>query len=346
VSEPILDPTLRIGRFLLGDVLRSFEGAGQWFIRNITLTTQMTEPLLAEIMGNLMKVRAARFVFDTNSGLVSYEQGRPHPILSYKYVRNPLSFQEANGLINAVCDRAAKLNSDPHYPFDYQTIYLFGSCLTNKEHPGDVDLSLEILFRGGGEIPQPSPIPFTPPGDFAKAARPLYGRGERFKLSFHHHRELFAMGTPYKRIWTKESGIVDGRIIHRRSRPELMAAAARRKRGERTYQQQVDALAARIRAVSKWPKPPVLDLSGVEAIPPSKWRKLQQNPWVLAHAHQMCLPDCPTKRALSRALARCNSRESHYGKRWAASYVKTSMRLNPWTLRSNELLLRKTSTAR
>jgi hypothetical protein len=86
------------------------------------------------------------------------------------------------------------------------------------------------------------------------------------------------MVTPYKRIWTKESGIVDGRIIHRRSRPELMAAAARRKRGERTYQQQVDALAARIRAVSKWPKPPVLDLSGVEAIPPSKWRKLQQNP--------------------------------------------------------------------
>jgi hypothetical protein len=129
VSEPILDPTLRIGRFLLGDVLRSFEGAGQWFIRNITLTTQMTEPLLAEIVGNLMKVRAARFVFDTNSGLVSYEQGRPHPILIYNYVRNPLSFQEANGLINAVCDRAAKLNSDPHYPFVYQTIYLFGSCL-------------------------------------------------------------------------------------------------------------------------------------------------------------------------------------------------------------------------
>lgn len=35
-------------------VLRSFEGAGQWFLGNIAFTTRMTEPLLGEIMGNLM----------------------------------------------------------------------------------------------------------------------------------------------------------------------------------------------------------------------------------------------------------------------------------------------------
>ena len=73
VSHPILDPTLRVGRFLLSDVLRSFEGAGQWLVRNITLTTRMTEPLLGEIMGDLMKVKAARFSFDQNSGHVIYE---------------------------------------------------------------------------------------------------------------------------------------------------------------------------------------------------------------------------------------------------------------------------------
>ena len=112
MGQPILDPTLRIGRFFLADVLRSFEGAGQWFLRNIAYTTRMSEPLLGEIMGNLMRVKAARFVFDRNRGDVFYEQGRPHPILSCKYVRDRLTRQEADRLIEAVCDRAAKLNKD------------------------------------------------------------------------------------------------------------------------------------------------------------------------------------------------------------------------------------------
>jgi hypothetical protein len=106
----------------------------------------MTETLLGEIMGNLMKVRAARFVFDRNTGHVSYELGRPHRILSYKYVRYRLTRQAADHLINAVCDRAAKLNRDAHGEFIYRTIYLFGSWLTNKELPADVDIALEIQY--------------------------------------------------------------------------------------------------------------------------------------------------------------------------------------------------------
>ena len=341
VSPPILDPTLRVGRFLLSDVLRSFEGAGQWLVRNITLTSHMTEPLLGEIMGDLMKVKAARFSFDQNSGHVIYELGRPHPVLSYKYVRNRLTRQEADKLISAVCDRAAMLNKIDDCPFIYRTIYLFGSCLKRKQHPGDVDIALEIRYRRGGEVSQPNPVPFTSPGDFGKATRLLYGRGERFKVSLHHYRELLEMGTDYRRIWTKAAGRVEEAILRPTLRPGGKAAISRTKRAERKYQEQIDALEARIRAVQRWLKPPSLDLGGVKTVSPSRWRKLQQNPWVLAHAHQMCLPKCATKTALSKALARCKSRESEFGKRWAAPYIKTSLELNPWSLRANGRLLRK-----
>jgi hypothetical protein len=343
MGQPILDPTLRCGRFLLGDVLRSFEGCGQWFLRNIAITTRMSEPLLGEIMGDLLRVKVARFVFDRNRGDVYYEQGRPHPVLSCKYVRDRLSRKEADRLIEAVCARAAKLNQDAHHPFVYQTIYLFGSCLTHKALPGDVDIALEISYQGGGEVPQPSPIPFVPPGDFGKATSSLYGRGERFKISFHHCQELLAMGTPYQCIWTRKKGRVKGVIICPTLRPEALAAITHTKRSERNYQSQIDALAARIRAVQRWPKPPTLDLGGVDEVSPTKWRELQENRWVLAHAHQMCLPNCATKTALTKALAKCKSREAIYSKKWAAAYVKTSMRQNPWTFRANGRLLRKSS---
>ena len=182
-----------------------------------------------------------------------------------------------------------------------------------------------------------------PPGDFGRATGSLYGRGERFKLSLHHHRELLAMGTPYKRIWTRKAGQLNGTIIRPTLRPEAVTAITRTKRSEQSYQKQIDALASRIRAVRRWPTRPSLDLSSVDTVSPSKWRKLQENPWVLAHAHQMCLPKSATKTALTKALAQCKSRESEFGKRWAAAYVKTSMQLNPWTLRENGRLLRKSS---
>jgi hypothetical protein len=252
-----------------------------------------------------------------------------------------LTRQEADRLIEAVCDRAAKLNKDGHHPFLYQTIYLFGSCLKHKEHPGDVDLALEIRYRGGEEVPQPSPSPLAPPGDFGRATRLLYGRGERLKLSLHHHRELLAMGAAYKRIWTRRTGRTKAGIIRPVRRPEGKTAITLTKRSEQAYQNQINALAARIRAVQRWPKPPTLELRGVDEVSPTKWRELQENPWVLAHAHQMSLPKCATKAALTKALARCKSREAIYGKRWAAAYVKTSMRLNPWTFRANGRLLRK-----
>jgi hypothetical protein len=204
-----------------------------------------------------------------------------------------------------------------------------------------VDLAFEIRYRGGGAVPQPSPSPFVPPGDFGRATRSLYGRGERLKLSLHHHRELLAMGTPYKRIWTRKTGHLRGVIIRPTPGPEAKTAIARTKIAERNYQSQIDALAARIRAVHRWPRPPLLDLRGVDEVPPSKWRELQKNTWVLAHAHQMCLPKSATKTALTKALAHCKSRESEFGKRWAAPYIKTSLRLNPGSLRANGRLLRK-----
>lgn len=343
MGHPILDPSLRVGRFLLSDVLRSFEGAGQWFIGNITWTTRLTVPLLGEIMGNLMKVKAARFSFDQNSGNVIYELGRPHPVLSCKYVRNRLSRQEAETLISAVCDRAAMLNKDADCPFVYRTICSFGSCLIRKPHPGDVDIALEVRYRRGGEVPQPNPIPFTSPGDFGRATRLLYGRGERFKLSLHHYRELLEMGTPYKRIWTKAAGRMEEAILRPTFRPGAKAAISRTKKAERKYQEQIDAFAARVQGVQRWLKPPSLDLSRVKTVSPRKWQTLQESRWVLAHAHQMCLPRCATRTALTKALAKCKSREANFGKRWAAAYIKTSMRLNPWTVRPNGRLLRKGS---
>jgi len=205
-------------------------------------------------------------------------------------------------------------------------------------------MALDISYRGGGELTQPSPIPFVPPGDFGMATGSLYGRGERFKISLHHYRELLAMGTSYRCIWTRKTGRLEGATIRPPARPESKIAITRTKSSEQNYQKQIDALATRIRAVQRWPKPPALELEDVDEVSPTKWRELQENRWVLAHAHQICLPHCATKTALTRALAQCKSREAIYGKKWAAAYVKTSMRLNPWTFRPNGRLLRKSSS--
>ena len=151
------------------------------------------------------------------------------------------------------------------------------------------------------------------------------------------------MGTPYKRIWARKTGPLKRVIIRPTLRPESKIAITRTKSSEQNYQTQIDALAARIRAVQRWPKPPMLELTDVDEVSPTKWRKLQEKPWVLAHAHQMCLPICATKTALTKALAQCKSREANYGKRWAAAYVKTSLWLSPWTFRANGRLFRKGS---
>jgi hypothetical protein len=44
---------------------------------------------------------------------------------------------------------------------------------------------------------------------------------------------------------------------------------------------------------------------------PSKGREFQEHLWVLAHAHQMYLPKCATKTALTQAVAQCKSREAN-----------------------------------
>lgn len=58
MSEPSIDPDLRIGRFLLDDIMRSL-GGFQWFLTNISVRTQMSEPLLAEIMADLVHAAVA-----------------------------------------------------------------------------------------------------------------------------------------------------------------------------------------------------------------------------------------------------------------------------------------------
>lgn len=54
MDEPRIEPGLRIGRFLLEDILRATDL--QWNLENTAVRYQMTEPLFAEIMACLHHV--------------------------------------------------------------------------------------------------------------------------------------------------------------------------------------------------------------------------------------------------------------------------------------------------
>jgi hypothetical protein len=347
MGEPRIDRNLRIGRFLLEDILRSF-GSAQWFLSNITNFAQMSEPLLAEIMACLVHVGAAQLQVEKRGGSVYYWQNASeHPGLYRSRIHDLLTRSEAETLINDVCERAEKLNGDSGHEFSYHNIYLFGSCLTDKMNPSDVDLGIEIHYREAAEIPEPSYYPFRSPETFDIAADHLCPRGAKKKLSLHDRRELEAIKAPNQLIWTKGVGRIQGPVLTPVRSFEEEASKKDTLDAYKKEQAKIDLFVKRVRAVTEWPKPPLLKLDHVRDITRDKWIALQKDDLVLAFGHLLSLPEGNLREELAKELAnvKVNKTKLNRARAWAEVYVKAGIRFNPWTLRTNGRLL-KTSLVR
>jgi predicted nucleotidyltransferase len=59
----------------------------------------------------------------------------------------PLTRERAEALLEGAISRAKQINRDPQYAYYVKTIRLFGSMLSNKERPSDVDVAVELGER-------------------------------------------------------------------------------------------------------------------------------------------------------------------------------------------------------
>jgi|GEM_PF-2697056 hypothetical protein len=341
MSEAKLDPNIPIGCFLLGDVLRSL-GSGQWFLQNIALN-QMCEPLLGKIMGCLMHVAGDQLELYADHGDISYQKPGARAGLYPSRLQELLTKDQAEVLIDEVCQRAQKINEDWDSEFTYDKIYLFGSCLTDKPNPGDVDLALEVQYRDGDEVPEPSYYVFASAGTFDRAAGLIRGRGNRRIVAIHHYKELIAIGAPNRLIWTQEEGRVQESIIAPQREKKYAEDEARKKAHHKKDQAELDDFAARARSTENWPAPPILALDSVPDISRGKWLELQGNDLVLSYAHLMCLPESALRSTVAEKIAAWNYTPAQRAKAqmWAPRYVKAGTRYNPWIPRANGRLLRK-----
>lgn len=336
MSDACIDPNTRIGRFLLIDVFRSL-GRSQWYLHNVVYDTGMTEPLLSEIITSLAHVDLVRPIF--HDGDLAYEC----KIYSSE-LRAPLSRSEARRLIDQTCSFAEKLNQ-ADCDFVYENLYLFGSCLTNKANPMDVDLAVDIRYWDEKPIPEPSYYPFARDEVFYTASRRLRPKGDARKIALHDFRELRSIEAPYKRVWNRDLGRVDEELVVP-SRSEEKSSSYSEKLVKRQQRQELlNRLAERIEKTTDWPTATVPNLGDVPTIPRSKWLELRSNDLLLTLAHTRCIPAGVLREKLEGEVEsyrrRVSKKRWNYANNWADRFIKAGMLYNPWSLRTNGRLLKR-----
>src|SRR5580698_901587 len=115
MAEARIEPGVRIGSFLLEDILRSMDP--QWALSNTARFEQMTEPLLAEIMACLHHVGGIQLLTLEQENRIAihyvrFGQRLELPGLDNGLVRAGLTRQEALNLIDETCLLAEKHNPD------------------------------------------------------------------------------------------------------------------------------------------------------------------------------------------------------------------------------------------
>lgn len=336
MSSPRIDPNLRVGRFLLGDCFRAL-GTWEWFLSNIQ--TGLAEPMLAEMMAALHQAGIVTLNQHPHRNFFGYERR-----LYRENLQRPLTRDEAETLLARICSEAELLSQEGGY-YTYGRIFLFGSCLHGAELPNDLDLGVEV-FGDGKLVPEPSYVPFTR-SEFDCAVKPLNVRRPRH-VSLHHVNEMLGIGASHKLVWSAQTGrVTDAPIITLTRTTTTTEQWVRKLQSHDAKQAELDQMADRISRMASWPQLPMLDLDGEPDITRQRWKALQENSYVLALAHLRCLPGAELRTEVMRQWREMehtgDARKVSAAHRWTGAYIKAGLRYNPWTLRANGRLLKRTS---
>lgn len=332
MGEPRLPHDLRIGRFLLDDILHAF-GFGQWILTNLTHRSQLSAPLLAEIMAGLHAAGLAA-PRDLGDGDIFYDD--PFSLMR-ENLRAPLDRDEVETLLARVFARAGELNRERASVYSFRNIWLFGSCLRGAAHPHDIDLGVEI-HRDGSPLPYTPAHVLGPPTEFDGAARPLALRKPAI-LTLHHIDAVRGIGAPHQLVWTAASGRVRGAPVVTLSATLPGAGDYAEKLAKKAERQaSFDTLVRHIRALPGWPEPPSSGTRAARPLTRAAYRALQSKPLVLSLAHLRCLSagelhdrvEAQLERARKKGtppLAEWRQAETHVD-----AYIEASLRHTPWSL--------------
>jgi hypothetical protein len=343
MSEPLLPHDLRLGRFLLDDILRAF-GFSHWFLTNITHASKMSVPLMTEIIAHLHTAELVEFSMTGELG-IHYEQ---IPLITRWNLRRSLTLNEARTYIAKVLDRARELNNSPQFKYTIQNIYLYGSCLRGAEKPKDIDLAVELTHEGNF-VPYVLSGPFGPRTEFDSIIVPLSLRKPAV-ISLHHIDEVRSIGAPHKLIWNAEKGAVGNAPIL--TTPVVSPSAKDyfsklRMRAER--QKQFDAISHYVESIQKWPVMSDINVDTAPDLSFETYDELQDSTLLLALAHLHCLPSGALREQVQSALTALRAQKSpnapidsnwQKAEEWVPAYIKASIRYNPWSFRPNGRLLK------
>jgi hypothetical protein len=340
MSEPRLPHDLRIGRFLLDDILRYIQGCGQWFLFNITQETQLPATWLADLLCHL---HTADIVQPEclRDGSLLYEEELS---ITRENLRAPLSRGQVEPLLAKVFAKAAEMNqsrNDQYEGYTILRIYLYGSCLRGAESPRDIDLGIEIQRKDGTPVPVPDSDPFGPPPEFAQAARPLALRKPRL-ISLHHIEKVRAIGAPNQLVWEAGRGRLKDKPLQIPQKtsatcPELAEREQRLARRQR----ELDAFVHRLRQIKDWPVMPEIAPTTTQPVLLKQYQEWQQNTILLTRAHLHCLPDGSLKKTIQHQMDIRLSASAELRQKWDAvapntlPFIYASQYYSPWHLRSD-----------
>lgn len=106
MSEPGIPNDLRLDPHRLDDILRYFQGSGQWILDNFTHRTKLSATQLADFLAHLHHAGLVRMACYDN-GWLCYDN---FTFLTSENLRAPLTRDQIEPLLAKVCAKAEEMN--------------------------------------------------------------------------------------------------------------------------------------------------------------------------------------------------------------------------------------------
>ncbi len=327
MSQPRIDPTLKIGRFQIRDIYRAF-GPYQWFIGNI-LKRDVSLPLAVE---GLLSLAAAGFVWPSGS-LTAF--GRIY--LDASNFTRLIPRAEAETMLRQVIGNAGTINLSRWNHIRIDAIYVFGSFLGEKPLLGDLDLAIEATdLQTGKPLAKPQRGVLARREFFDQVASRLVSRHLIRLVSVHHIEEIRDCGFAHRLVWTNALGTLSGAPLVPENPTASHRAFITDPKFDIAHQEQIDRAIAKASAISTWPTPLSVDVSSVTPMSEKRYLRELYSP-IATMAFIELIP--PSYRA-SFHNPDIDTSQSRTLRPHVLPFIARSLSMNRWTLRSNGRLLR------
>jgi len=330
MSQPRIDPTLKIGRFQIRDIYRAF-GPHQWFIGNI-LERDVSLPLAVE---GLLSLASAGFVWPIDTlaafGRISLDASN-----FTRLIPRP----EAETMLRQVLGNADSINLSRWNDIRIDAIYVFGSFLGDKPLLGDLDLAIEVTdLQTSKPLAKPQRGVFPRREFFDQVASRLAGRQLIRSVSIHHIDEIRDCGFSHRLVWTNALGYFSDAPLVAEDPTAPHRAFITDPKFDIARQEQIDRATAKASAINIWPTPLSVDVSSVKPMSEKRYLREIHSPIAQMAFFELIPPSYRDGLDLSAF----DNLESRALRLHILPFIARSLIRNRWTLRSNGRLLRSGS---